>query len=180
MNQLAGIATGIGSMPGVSVRESLSIITTEISDLVHIPELPARGLGAEMIGRTMGILQRVDDALAVETTPSGWRIASGENRIMRRAISWLGEDLDVFEEIASGHTGNLKFQIAGPWTLAASIEALSGIRLVNDLGAVHDLTQAISAAIGNLSNELHRRFPQASWVIQVDEPWLGGVMHSQK
>ena len=47
---------------------------------------------------------------------------SGIGREMRRAVSFLGEDLDALEESSAGYAGPVKCQVAGPWTLAAAIE----------------------------------------------------------
>src|SRR5690606_8774660 len=47
-----GPATGIGSLPGGDVREAAKTVTGSFEDFPHIPELPARGPGADMIGRT--------------------------------------------------------------------------------------------------------------------------------
>ena len=174
-----GIAVGLGSMPGTSAHEALGVITDQLSELVHIPELPARGPGAEMVGRAVGLLHRVDDGFSLETTPSGWRVARGENRIMRRANSWFNEDFDELEFVAHEHSGFLKFQIAGPWTLAASIELVNGKRLITDHGAVQDFAQGIAAAIDNFLKEARRRMPHAQWIIQIDEPWLGGVVRGE-
>ena len=44
----------------------------ELADLPHLPELPARGFGAEMVGRSAALL--VD--LPVEITSSGWRLTA--------------------------------------------------------------------------------------------------------
>ena len=63
-------ATGIGSWPGPSVREALAQVR-EILDghLPYLPELPARGPGADMIGRSAGLLVE----LPVDLQPTGWR-----------------------------------------------------------------------------------------------------------
>ena len=173
------IAVGLGSMPGTSAHEALGIITDTVTDLVHIPELPDRGPGGEMIGRAVGLLHWVDESFSIETTPSGWRVARGENRIMRRSQSWFNEDLDELEIVAHEHTGFLKMQIAGPWTIAASVELVNGKRLITDQGAVQDYAQGISAAIENFMRDARRRFPRAQWVIQIDEPWIGGVVRGE-
>jgi hypothetical protein len=60
-----GAATGVGSMPGTDPREAAATIVGELPLLPHLPELPARGVGADMIGRTAGLL--VD--IAVEVRP---------------------------------------------------------------------------------------------------------------
>ncbi len=44
--------------------------------LTHIVELPARGVGADMIGRAGALL--VD--IAIDTVPRGYRIAPGPAR----------------------------------------------------------------------------------------------------
>ena len=64
----AGAATGVGSLPGTDVTEAAATVVGELPLLPHLPELPARGVGADMIGRTAALL--VD--LAVEVCrPAG-------------------------------------------------------------------------------------------------------------
>lgn len=180
MKQLiSGVATGIGSMPGVSVSDALDIITDTVPDIVYVPELPARGPGGDMIGRTFGLLNKVDSALGVETMPSGYRLVPGEGRVMRRAKSWLAEDIDGLERVAADHSGWLKIQFAGPLSLAASVEPMVGERLISDEGAVRDLAQALIAGIEQTLVELRRRFSQAQWIVQIDEPWIGGALRGE-
>ncbi|NEE10375.1 methionine synthase, partial [Streptomyces sp. SID7499] len=76
-----------------------------------LAELPARGPGADMIGRTVGLLVEMYGHLQ----PSGWRISDRPGRDTRRARSWLGEDLDALEEFTQGYEGLLKVQAVGPW-----------------------------------------------------------------
>ena len=52
------ISTGVGSMPGTDVLEAIATVTGEFPDLVHLPELPQRGPGADMIGRTAALLAK--------------------------------------------------------------------------------------------------------------------------
>ncbi|HYZ67105.1 MAG TPA: methionine synthase, partial [Mycobacterium sp.] len=49
-------ATGIGSWPGSSPREAAEIVVGELRSLPHLVELPARGVGADMIGRAAALL----------------------------------------------------------------------------------------------------------------------------
>jgi len=65
-----GAATGVGSLPGTDPVEAAAAVVGELPLLPHLPELPARGVGADMIGRTVGLL--VD--LAAEVVPTGWRV----------------------------------------------------------------------------------------------------------
>ncbi|MGZ6772647.1 MAG: hypothetical protein ACXVGA_08965, partial [Mycobacteriaceae bacterium] len=65
-----GTATGIGSWPGTDPVEAARVVLGELGVLPHLVELPARGVGADMIGRTAALL--VD--IAVEVSPSGYRV----------------------------------------------------------------------------------------------------------
>lgn len=169
-------ATGIGSLPGTDSHEWARTIAGELPDLPHVPELPARGPGADMVGRTMALLAEVAPDLAVETTPAGWRFADAPGRVMARARSWLSEDLDGIEQTLVGRTGPLKEQLVGPWTLAAAIEMRNGERAVRDVGACRDLAEALSEATVLHLADLRRRLPAAQFVVQFDEPSLPSVL----
>lgn len=170
------VATGVGSVPGTDSHEWSRTIAGELPDLPHVPELPGRGPGADMIGRTAALLAQVAPDLAVETTPSGWRFADSPGRVMVRAASWLAEDLDGLEEALTGRRGPVKAQLAGPWTLAASIEMRNGERAVRDAGACRDLAEALAEAAAGHAREIQRRLPGASVVLQFDEPALPTVL----
>lgn len=173
--QAAG-ATGIGSLPGDSSREAARIIRGELADLLHVPELPVRGPGADMIGRVGALLVEVSEDFGLETTPDGWRLARGRNRSMRRARSWLEEDLDAIEEFAEGYAGPVKTQITGPWTMSAAVELPSGERLLRDPAACRDLADALGEAIRLHLADMKRRFPRSALIVQVDEPGLPAVL----
>ncbi len=170
-------ATGVGSMPGVDAREAARIIAGELPDLVHVPELPARGPGADMVGRTGSLLCAVDPGFGLETTPGGWRIAGHRGRLMRRGESFVGEDLDAVQEESTGYTGPLKAQLVGPWTMAASIELRSGERMLRDAGSVEELAYALAETAAQHVLELRRRMPAVtSILLQLDEPALPAVI----
>ncbi len=173
-------ATAIGSMPGTDSAEATRIVIGEL-DVPHVVELPARGPGGEMIGRTLGLLTGVTGDFAGETTPSGWRLVGGRTggdagRAMRRAASWLGEDLDHLDEATAGFRGSVKLQVVGPWTLAAAVETARGTRLLADAGACADLASALAHTVGEHVNDVHRRLPGARIVVQLDEPTLPVVL----
>lgn len=169
-------ATGVGSLPGTSAREAARVVAGEVPDFLHLPELPARGPGADIIGRTGALLVEVSEDFALETTPDGWRLARGRNRSMRRARSWLDEDLDALEECAQGYRGPLKLQVAGPWTMAASVELPSGERMLRDSAACRDLADALGEAARIHLADAQRRFGASTLVLQVDEPGLPAVL----
>jgi hypothetical protein len=164
-------------MPGTSVREATRIIAGELPGFLHVAELPARGPGADLIGRTGGLLASVSSGMGLETTPDGWRFTPGLGRDMRRAVSFLSEDLDALEESAVGYAGPLKLQVAGPWTLTAAIELTSGERALRDPAAAWDIAQALGEAVVQQVADLRRRLPSASAVVvQIDEPGLPAVL----
>jgi methionine synthase II (cobalamin-independent) len=167
-----GPATGVGSLPGGDAREAAKTATGAFEDFPFLPELPARGPGADMIGRTAGLLVEV----YARVEPSGWRIGDRPGRDTKRAWAWLGEDLDAFEEFTQGYEGPLKVQAVGPWTLAASLELRNGEAVLSDLGACRDLAGSLAEGLRNHLADVQRRVPGAQIVLQLDEPSLIGVL----
>jgi hypothetical protein len=167
-----GAVTGIGSLPGTDPDEAARLVLGELPDLPHLPELPARGPGADMIGRTAALL--VD--LPVEIDVGEWRLAAHAGRDLRRARDYLAWDADAIEAAAAGHTGALKVQAVGPWTLAASLQLHSGHRVVSDHGAARDLASSLAEGLRQHLADIARRVPGASLVLQLDEPSLPTVL----
>lgn len=171
-------ATGIGSMPGGDAREAAKTVTGSFGDGQGVPylaELPARGPGADMIGRTIGLLVEMYG----HVEPSGWRISDRPGRDTRRARSWLGEDLDALEEFTQGYEGPLKVQAVGPWTLAAALERRGGEAVLGDQGACRDLAGSLAEGLRDHLAEVRRRMPGARVILQLDEPSLTGVLRGQ-
>jgi methionine synthase II (cobalamin-independent) len=165
-------ATAIGSMPGVDPREAAAIVVGELPDLPHLPELPGRGLGADMVGRTAGLL--VD--LAVEVVPSAYRVTARPGTDHRTSVDHLRRDLDAFEEALEATSPALvKVQVAGPWTLASEVELPRGHRVMTDAGALRDFTESLAEGIGRHAAEVARR-TGANVVVQLDEPALPSVL----
>ncbi|WP_406274035.1 methionine synthase [Streptomyces sp. NBC_00191] len=170
-----GPATGVGSMPGGDAREAAKMVAGSFDDFPHLPELPARGPGADMIGRTIGLLVEMYG----HVEPSGWRISDRPGRDTRRARSWLGEDLDALEEHTQGYEGPLKVQAVGPWTLAASLELRNGEASLGDPGAVRDLAGSLAEGLRSHMADVRRRVPGARVVLQLDEPSLTAVLRGR-
>ncbi|MFD9594877.1 methionine synthase [Kitasatospora sp. NPDC059973] len=169
---LHGAATGVGSLPGTDAREAARTATGALEQLPFLPELPARGPGADMIGRSAGLLVE----LFAQTEPSGWRFTDRPGRDTRRARAWLGEDLDALEEFTQGYQGALKVQAVGPWTLAASIELKHGEKALADPGARRDIAGSLTEGLRRHLDEVRRRIPGAAVVLQLDEPSLPAVL----
>lgn len=165
------VSTGIGSWPGTDIVEAIKIAFDECPELPYLPELPARGAPAGLIGRTSGILAE----LTVDLQPSGWRLIDGYGFDHRRAVGLFRDDLDQLEEQAQGYVGWFKISVAGPWTLAASIERQRGGLVLSDSGARRDLGQSLAEGLAELITELNRRLPDLRLIIQLDEPLLPAV-----
>jgi hypothetical protein len=171
----SGAATGVGSMPGGDAREAVKTAAGTFEDFPFLPELPARGPGADMIGRSAGMLVE----LYARVEPSGWRLGDRPGRDTKRARSWLGEDLDALEEFTQGHEGPLKVQAVGPWTLAAGLELKNGEAVLSDPGACRDLAASLAEGLRLHLAEVRRRVPGARLVLQLDEPSLTAVLRGQ-
>jgi len=167
-----GAGTGIGSLPGTDIDAATALVVESLPDLPHLPELPARGPGADMIGRTAA--QLVD--LHVDLQPAGWRFVDRPGLDERRARDLLERDLDALVPVFAGYDGPLKVQLAGPWTLAATLELTRGGRAVGDLGAARDIAASLAEAAREHIAEVSRRVPGARVVLQLDEPALPAVL----
>ncbi len=171
------LATGVGSMPGESFDEALRIVLGELPGLPHLPELPARGATATMVGRGLAVVAE----LGADLQPAGWRLTAGGSGVdHRRARSLLAQDLDALEEQAQGYAGVFKIQVAGPWTLAATVERPRGDKVLADHGARRELAQALAEGVRTHVADVRRRLPGVErLVVQVDEPALAGVVAGQ-
>lgn len=176
----AVVATGLGSWPGTDVREALRVVRGELAGetpegvmgMPYLPELPARGPGADMLGRAAHLL--VD--LPVDLQPQGWRLVDRPGRDHERTASWWRQDLDELAEALDGWTGPLKVQVAGPWTLAASLWLPLGDRVLSDRGATRDLAGSLAEGVAAHVADVRRLVPGAEVVLQVDEPMLTTVL----
>jgi methionine synthase II (cobalamin-independent) len=170
-----GRATAIGSWPGTDAVDAARTTFGELPEphLPYLPELPARGPGADMVGRGATFL--VD--LPVDLQPSGWRLVDRPGRDLARAQSWLRQDLDVLAEVADGYEGPFKVQACGPWTLAASLMLPRLERAVVDPGACRDLVASLAEGVARHVAEIARLVPGARVVVQLDEPSLPAVLH---
>lgn len=170
------MASGVGSMPGDDDRdyaEAVRLSLGELPDLPFVPEVPGRGPGAGMTGRALAVV----DGLGADLQPAGWRLTDASGMDHRRARSLLAQDLDQVEEQAQGYVGAFKTQVAGPWTLAATVEKPRGDKVLSDHGARRDLTQALAEGLLGHVADLKRRLPGVDrLIVQVDEPALPAVL----
>lgn len=164
--------TGIGSLPGEDIREWIRLVLDTVT-VPFVPELPKREYG-DMVSRAAAMVTE----MAMDLQPAGWRLTGGGRPGLeqRRARSLLQQDLDVLEELADGYSGPLKIQLTGPWTLSATVERPRGDKVLADHGARRDLADALAHALDQHLDDVRRRIPGATVVVQVDEPALPAVM----
>jgi methionine synthase II (cobalamin-independent) len=167
-----GPASGVGSLPGTDPAEAVRLVAGELPEFAHLPELPGRGAGADLIGRSAALLVDV----AVDLTPAGWRLVPRSGVDQRRAVEFLARDLDALHDVAAGYAGPLKVQAAGPWTLAAGLERSRGDRAVVDAGARRDLAQSLAEGLAAHVAAVGARVPGATLVVQLDEPSVPAVL----
>jgi methionine synthase II (cobalamin-independent) len=140
--------------------------------MAHLVELPARGVGADIIGRAGALL--ID--IAIDTVPRGYRLTARPGAVTRRAVSLLAEDIDALEEAweVAGLRGSgrpVKLQAPGPITLAAELELPNGHRAITDPGALNDIAASLAEGVATHRASLSRRL-DTPVVVQFDEPAL--------
>ncbi|MDO5735125.1 MAG: methionine synthase [Propionibacteriaceae bacterium] len=163
--------TAAGSLPGTDFRGALGAMTEALPEITPLPELPDRGVGSHMVGRALGLIRGLD----FDLQPAGWRLTSGSGADHRRATSQWSFDLDDVSELLQDFRGVLKVAVAGPWTLAASVERPTGDRLLADHGARRELAQALVDGVDILLADLAARLPHATLRVQIDEPMVVDV-----
>ena len=170
-------ASGTGSWPGVTPRQAAEVVVGELAGaLTHIVELPARGVGADIIGRAGALLVDV----AIDTVPRGYRIVARPGAVTRRAASLLGEDIDALEEAweqagLRGKEHPVKVQAPGPITLAAELELSNGHRAITDEGATRDIAASLAEGVGAHRATVARRLG-TTVAVQFDEPLLATAL----
>lgn len=164
--------TGVGSLPGTDPRASATLVFDEDLAVPFMVELPARGPGADMVGRTLGVLV----GLFADLQPSAWRIVPRPGIDWRRTTDFWGWDLDALQLASEGYAGALKLQYCGPWTLTAQVELANGHVIQTDSGALRDVHASLAEGIANQVREVAARCPGAQIVVQLDEPSLPAVL----
>lgn len=165
-------AFGLGPMPGTDLVQAADVVLSE-TPTPHLPQLPARGVGSDLVGRTAALMP-----LNLDIGPRSWRVTRRPQLATMRARDQFERDLDLLEELWAGRLAAdsaIKVQLAGPWTLAAQIEMANGHRVITDRGAIRDIADALVHAVGEHRGDVEKRFG-ARTLLQLDEPYLGAVL----
>ncbi len=170
-------------MPGSDPLASAKVVAGEL-EWPFLVELPDRGVGADMIGRTAAILVEIPLDTARVSPGEGriptYRIAGRQGRLVSRARGYLDADLDAAEEVfeRSGLRGDgrpFTISLCGPYTFAANVELTSGHKVLHDRGALRDVAASMAEGLAALVVDVERRLG-ANVVVQLDEPMLGAVL----
>ena len=73
--------TGVGSLPGTDFAAAARMTFDKVPDLAYLPELPARGPWAQLVGRGLGL----PAALPAELAAGEWRLADAPGVDQRRS-----------------------------------------------------------------------------------------------
>ncbi|ACQ79623.1 conserved hypothetical protein [Beutenbergia cavernae DSM 12333] len=141
---------GLGPWPGTEpfpaqqqVLDVLAAAPSGVEGIPHLVTLPGRGPGGEAVGRALAL----SESMPATLEPHGWRLGLVGDHTLRRARSWLAEDVEALGLAASGYSGPLALPVLGPWTLAASTWLPRGERVVSDAVAVRDVVAALAAGV---------------------------------
>ncbi|MBD8044181.1 hypothetical protein H9638_10225 [Arthrobacter sp. Sa2BUA2] len=170
-------ATGPGGWPGTDPAEAARIIRGELGD-PHLPflvELPQRGIGADPVGRTAGLLVE----LPVDLQPHGWRLVDRPGIDQRRAVSLLSRDINALADVIGEEEDpgrSLAVSLQGPLSLAAGLHLHNGERALTDAGARREIAESLAAGAAGFVHRVKEVARGASIVVQLDEPHLDKVL----
>ena len=147
----------------------------ELPDLPHLPELPGRGAAAD---DDRPRRWRVIAGLGADLQPAGWRLTDAVgDRPPPGPVAARPGPRRARGAGAGLRPAPFKIQVAGPWTLAATVEKPRGDKVLSDHGARRDLAQALAEGLRDHVADVRRRLPGASTLlVQVDEPALPAVL----
>lgn len=157
--------TGLGSLGTTDMTGAVKFVFE--SDFPYLPELPGRGVGADLTGRAIAVLP-----LAASFDNGRWYLSDHPGLDQRRARAMLRDDLDRMQEVAHGYQGVLKVACCGPWTLSTTLDLPLGGRVLADAGAQRDVCQGFTTGVVELADQIQRRLPGTRLVVQCDEPAL--------
>ncbi|WP_448851110.1 methionine synthase [Corynebacterium sp. 335C] len=167
---------GLGPMPGTDPVQAADVIGGESGGVVHLPVLPARGLGAGPVARTGAMLAD----LPLDRGPRGLRVASSRaagtaTHLGAVARDLLDADADACEAAWGTAPDVVRLPAVGPLTMAAVVELPAGHRMLTDMGATRYLAEALGEGLRARIADARRRHG-ARVVVQLDEAVLDDVL----
>ena len=174
--------TGAGPWPGLDLLEAQRVVLGElattaegVSGLPFAVLLTDRGPWGDLVGRATALL--VD--LPAELGPHGWRLTGRPGSDLARSRAHVRDDLDALAVAAHGWAGPLVVPVAGPVTLAASIDLARGDRVLSDPAALRDVAESLGSGLADHLAALSRAVPGARPVVLLHEPLLAAAIEAQ-
>ncbi|KAA9246959.1 methionine synthase [Corynebacterium sp. MSK151] len=166
---------GLGPMPGRNPHEAAEIVIGEcLEGHLTLPTLPARGFGADAVGRTAALMAD----LVVDRGARSWKVADRRGRASALATDYLHRDIDACEEAWGRTPQKIRLTALGPWTMATSVENAAGHLIAVDRGAVKYFAQSLAAGLASHIADVRRRFDSDIEVL-LAEPALGAVVQGK-
>lgn len=167
----SGWATGVGSLPYEDAGAAALVELQLHPEFPSSPQLPRRSVHEGMLAQVAASIDGVSPAPGGRLRLDRRRVeAPAADRPLDRE-AWAGTL--AFLTAATGRTGPLKLQVAGPVTLGlALIDA--GAKPARAFAAARG---AVEHAISGLVAEARTSAPEASVMVVLDEPSLTRAMH---
>jgi len=170
---LAGVATGIGSLPHVDPDVAVALVLERFPDLPAAPSLPRRSPNEGMLA------QGAWGAAGVTIGPDGTLFVDLDRLDPEAPVADANFDGDAFVGLrrflvaVAGRTGPVKLQLTGPVTLGLAF---------HNAGAPAELAFTAAASIVEqrvalLHDLVRSAVPAASALVFLDEPGLTGAPH---
>ena len=140
----------------------------------YLPELPNRGPGADIIGRTAALL--VDMPVADDDTRLAAHRAAGPGHEQGRRLTGRRTSTR-WRKWPTATPDRSRSRSAGHGRLAAALELThSANPALADPGAVADLADSLAEGLAAHAADIRRRVPGATLIVQVDEPSLPAAL----
>ena len=184
MENIKGLATGIGSLPHIDYESALDLVFKYVPSIPFWPQLPKRDVREGMIA------QYSENIPCLKINSSGLYFDSQEKEesLEKFYEKVIANDLDYFkigqeyslglhkfyQKIKSSDLDKIEFiklQVTGPFTFAAGINDEAGASLLYDKVMMQAISKALSMkALWQIN--LFREFGK-KMIMLIDEPYLG-------
>ena len=145
-------------------------------NLSVLPQLPQRGPGADLLGRSATMLPE----LGFDLQPHGWRLGVPDGIDARRARALLASDENLLADVLGAEkskASRIKLETAGPWSLVAGTYLSNGERVLGDHGARRDVIESYAHGVLEHAQRIAAANGLAEVFIQLAEPDLAAVLH---
>ena len=184
MQELKGLATGVGSLPHKDADSALDLIFKSVPQAPFWPQLPKRDLREGMVAQfseNLPCLEFANGNLSFSPKDKEKKLELFYERIIAQDIDYfkissdfalgLGKFYQRLEKSGLKNIEFIKLQVTGPFTFAASIKDEKGAALLHDPVFMQAIIKGLSMkALWQI--KLFRKFGKKIMLF-FDEPYLG-------